>query len=447
MIDYHLQNWKTHPLRQPLLLRGARQVGKTHAARELGKTFTHFVEINFEETERARAIFDKDLTAKELIIALEALSQKPIKPQMTLLFLDEIQVAPRALTALRYFYEQMPELHVIAAGSLLDFVLEKVGVPVGRVESLYVYPLSFLEFLAASGKTMLLKHFIDHDPSKELSTPIHDMLLDEFGRYLALGGMPQVLQCWKETQDPLLCTQLQARIIATYRQDFGKYAKIHQVKYVDLVFDSVPAQIGHKFKYSEIDGDYRKRELVPALDLLALAGVVHKVHYSPGQGIPLGAHANPKDYKVLFLDSGLVQQILEYDLADWFINPLAEFENKGELVEGCIGLEFMAYSSPHKKMRNFYWHREERTSSAEVDYLLQMKNAILPIEVKSGKGSSLKSLNLFIEEHKKTPYGIKFSTNNFERHESYHSYPLYSVSKVLLERDSELQKAIQSLLQ
>ena len=446
LIDYHLKEWVHDPLRQPLLLRGARQVGKTHAVRKLGKSFTHFVEINLEELEKAATAFQGSLTATDLIIELEVITQKPIKPGKTLLFLDEAQAVPRAITALRYFYEQIPELHVIAAGSLLDFALEHVGIPVGRVQSLYVYPMSFVEFLAATDYTFLLERLIEHDPQKEFSTTGHALLLEALGKYLALGGMPQVINCWKDTKDPLLCTRLQNRIISTYRQDFGKYAQKAQIKYVDLVFDAVPNQLGKKFKFSKIDGEYRKRELAPALDLLDTAGIIHKVFHSSGQGIPLGAQANPKDFKVLFSDVGIAQSILEYDLSDWFLNPLKEFINKGELVESFVGLELLAYSTPHKKKKSFYWHRESRTSDAEIDYLLQIKKDIFPIEVKSGKGYNLHSLKQFLESHQKSPYGIKFSTNNFAQLDALHCYPLYAVSKLLLAHDEELKKAITSLL-
>ena len=446
LIDWHLRNWKTHRLRQPLLLHGARQVGKTYAVQELGKTFDSYVEINLEQNPEASVIFDKSLQVKELIIKLESFSKKSIKPGKTLLFLDEVQTTPRAITALRYFYEQMSDLHVIAAGSLLDFALEEVGIPVGRVESLYVYPLSFIEFMAATDDIFFLDKLMHHNPEKEFDSVAHSTLLDSIGKYLAVGGMPQVVSCWQETQDPLLCTKLQSRITNGYRKDFRKYARKNQIKYVDLVFSAIPSQLGGKFKYSKIEGNYRKRELAPALELLVTAGIAHKVFYSPGQGIPLGAQANQTDYKVNFLDVGLSQQLLEYDLGQWFIDPLKEFVNKGELVEAFVGQELFAYSRPHKKKQGFYWHRETRTSLAEVDYLVQVKKDIVPVEVKSGKGYNLHSMKLFLESHPKSPYGIKFSTNNFAQLDALHCYPLYAVSKLLISHDDELRKSIEWLL-
>jgi len=338
-------------------------------------------------------------------------------------------------------------LHVIAAGSLLDFAIEQVGVPVGRVEFMYVYPLSYIEYLAASGNSRLIQHLLEQDPSKELDTFYHDLLLKELGHYLALGGMPEVLKSWEKEQKILLGTQIQSTIIATYCQDFTKYARTKQIKYVQLVFDAVPKQLSQKFKYSEIEGDYRKRELAPALDLLTTAGIFHKVYFSPGNGIPLGYGVNPLDYKVLFIGVGITQRMLDANLSRWFIKPLEEFINKGQLVEAFIGLELMVYASRHDKKNCYYWHRQERTSQAEVDYLIQIDEAIVPIEVKSGKGAKMKSMKTFLESHPQSKYGIKFSTNNFAKFEEFHSYPLYAVARLLVDHDEELKEAIESLLE
>lgn len=446
LIDYHLKNWKDSPIRQPILLGGARQVGKTHAVRELGKSFSHFIEINFEEREDVRTIFEGNLTAQEMVIKLEAILAQSIVPGKTLLFFDEIQASPRAILALRYFYEQMRELHVIAAGSLLDFAIEQVGVPVGRVQFMYMYPLSFIEYLASIGKTRLIKHLMNHAVESEMPVEFHELLLKELGHYLALGGMPQVLQTWKETKKIQSCTQIQARIIGTYRQDFTKYARTKQIKYVELVFQAVPMQLSHKFKYSEIEGEYRKRELAPAIDLLATAGVIHKVYFSPGTGIPLGYGANPLDYKVLFIDVGIAQKMLDANLSKWFIDPLEEFSNKGQLVEAFIGLELLTYATPHDKKNCYYWHRQERTSQAEVDYLLQLEGNIVPIEVKSGKGTNIKSMKVFLESHIQSLYGIKFSTHNFAKLEQFYSFPLYAVSRLFIDHEPELREAMESLL-
>ena len=250
LIETELISWKDARFRKPLLLRGARQVGKTFVAQQLGKQFSSFVEINLEKQPDARMIFEKDLDARRIMRDLSLFARQPIVPGETLLFIDEIQITPNAITALRYFYEQIPELHVIAAGSLLDFAVEQVGIPVGRVESLYLYPMSFLEFLLSMKNDILVQEILSHQAEEPLSEPVHNKILSILGEYIAIGGMPGVVQCWIETKDPSRCFALHHALIDTYRQDFVKYAKKNQIKYVDVIFNNLPQQLGKKFKYS-----------------------------------------------------------------------------------------------------------------------------------------------------------------------------------------------------
>lgn len=447
LIDYHLQAWKADPCRMPLLLRGARQIGKTFSVRQLGRSFSEFVEINLEDAPETHIVFAKNLDPERMIAELSAIIKKPINPGKTLLFIDEIQVVPRAITALRYFYEKMPELHVIAAGSLLDFAIEQEGIPVGRVQSLYMFPLSFAEFLVALDYNLLLKEILVHENGKEMSEVLHNKALALLGDYLALGGMPRVIQLWKETKKPLDGAKIQTTILDSYRQDFDKYARTRQIKYVELVFKSIPICLGRKFKYSLIEGDYRKRELAPALDLLVTAGIAHKIFHSAGQGAPLGAQIDPQDYKVIFLDVALAQVLLDLDVAGWFSDPRAEFVNKGAVIEAFIGQEMLAYDDPHTKKNLYYWHRETRGSEAEVDYLMQSKSSIIPVEVKSGAGSTLKSLQLFLESHAASPHGLRFSTQNYSEYQNIKSFPLYAVAQVMFAKNSELKNAFEMLLQ
>lgn len=429
-IEKDLLDWKNSSFRHPLLLRGARQVGKTYAAQQLGKQFSSFIEINLETQPAARAIFEPDLDAQRIVRDIALFVKKPIVPGQTLLFIDEIQIVPHAVTALRYFYEQVPELHVIAAGSLLDFAIEQVGIPVGRVESLYMYPMSFLEFLLSIGDDVLVQEILSHPITQPMTEPIHAKMLALIGEYIAIGGMPGVVSCWKETKDPARCFALHHALIDTYRQDFVKYAKKFQIKYVETLFNNIPQQLGRKFKYSNIEGGYRKRELAPALDLLVTAGIVNKVTHSSGQGIPLGANVDSESYKIIFLDVALSQAVLGLELENWFLNPMQEFVNKGELVESFVGQELLAYANPHAKKQLYYWQRNAPSSSAEIDYLVQLKENIIPLEVKSGAGSTLKSLHLFLESHLKSPRGIRFSTQNYSRHENIDSLPLYAVAAI-----------------
>ena len=219
-----------------------------------------------------------------------------------------------------------------------------------------------------------------------------------------------------------------------------------QCKYVAVVFEHIPMQLGRKFKYSLIDGDYRKRELTPALDLLMTAGVAHKVFYSAGQGIPLGAQVDPQDYKAIFLDVGLAQAVVGLDIAAWFLHPEQELINKGQLVEAFVGQELLAYSDAHRKNNLYYWHKEAAAAQAEIDYLVTADGAVVPVEVKAGLGKTIKSLNYFLETHKQSPYGIRFSAHDYSVHQNVYSYPLYAIAKVASNQNQEIRQAIQNLL-
>ena len=427
-IDIYLRQWKNQANFKPLLLRGARQVGKTYAVRELGKQFDQFVELNLESNPNVRNLFTKELDPKKIIEEIGYLTKKKITPGKTLLFFDEIQAEPQAILALRYFYEMMPELHVIAAGSLLDFAIEKVGVPVGRVEFLYMYPMSFLEFLYAYDNSILIEIITKHNnPEKEISTIAHEQLLKLVATFIALGGMPEVIKNFIQDKDLNQCFKTQQTLINSYKYDFNKYGKWSQIKYLDKLFESIPLLLGKKFKYSSIEGDFRKRELAPCLDLLVTAGVAHKIYHTDAQGLPLGAQADLEKFKILFLDIGLSQATLGLDISKWLLNPENQFINKGEIVEAFIGQELLAYSDTYQKHQLFYWLRTERTSQSEIDYVINIANKIVPIEVKSGSTGSLKSMHIFIKTHPKSPIGIKFSTKNYSKHNNIYVYPLYAI--------------------
>jgi len=443
IIDAYLAEWKNDSTRKPILLRGARQIGKTHTARKLGKTFKHFVEINFERNPRALAIFDNDksLDPKRILQDIFSIVNEEIIPGSTLLFFDEIQASPRAITALRYFYEEMPELHVIAAGSLLDFAIQQVGIPVGRVRSLYMYPLSFMEFLAATGRTAVVQQLLEK-PDFVYGPGFHEDLLDAVGKYLAVGGMPEAVDTWIKTGNINKCLIVHQEIVDTYQQDFGKYAKGSQVEHVSRVFDSIPRQLGGKFKYTIIEGDYRKRELAPALDLLVTAGVAHKIFNTAGNGIPLGAEVDLGFYKVMLMDVAISQKILGLDAGSWILQPLQAFTNKGALVETFVGQEILAYADPRQRAQLYYWQRMEKSSTAEVDYLMQDQENIVPIEVKSGHGTTLRSMHLFLETHARAAYGVRFSTQNYSVLDKICSYPLYAVAQVALKNKEMVLDAL-----
>jgi predicted AAA+ superfamily ATPase len=445
MIDYFLLEWKNEKYsRKPLLLRGARQVGKTHAARNLGKSFKHFVEINLETDEGARKIISQDLDPKRIIFQLSQHLKKDIIPGSTLLFIDEIQTVPQAIIALRYFYEIVPELHVIAAGSLLDFAIEQVGMPVGRISSLYMYPMSFLEFLVALGHERWARAILDHSLSEPLLEPVHKNLLNLVGTYLAIGGMPAAVNAWVQTQEPRSAKKIHSDLLDSYKQDFNKYATKNQINHLAMLFHNALSQLSNKFMYSRV-GEYQKRELEPALGLLEKAGLVYPVIRSAGQGIPIGAQAQLNDFKIIFLDVGLSQASLNLDITPWFLEPLTAFINKGEIVEALVGQEILAYADPIAKSHLFYWRRENRSSQAEVDYLVQIKEKVVPIEVKAGTSLRIKSMHIFLDSHENSSYGIRFSAHNYTVEDRVHTYPLYAIAKPFFDVNDSVRNALLSL--
>ena len=423
LADLELERWKNSPHRKPLLLRGARQVGKTYAARKLGKKFKWFIEINFEMHPDIGSIFKKDLDATRIARDLSYFFNTPIEAGKTLLFFDEVQEQPEVITSLRYFYEQMPELHLIAAGSLVDFAFEKIGLPVGRVSSLHLFPMSFIEFLWANDQSSLIQAM----KTPPLSSPLHDKLLSQLGEYFAIGGMPESVVAWIKNKDPKLCYEIQQSLIDNYQQDFQKYAKKNQIKYVETLFKQIPSMIGQRFKYSAIHGEYRKRELAPALDLLSLAGVVHKIHHTSGQGTPLGSQASSEKFKVIFLDIALTQVILGNSPTDYLLHPKETIVNNGQITEAFVGQELLIYASLTSKEPLYYWLREVRNSSAEVDYLIKQKGKVLPIEVKSGSAAHLKSLQYFLNTHSNSTKGLCVSTSEYNCTDRVDMIPLYAI--------------------
>jgi len=437
-IEKELNIWKHKKRRKSLLLRGARQVGKTYIVRQFGRKFQRYTEINFELIKDAGDIFKADLKPDRIIRDLALLTQSKIVPGETLLFLDEIQEAPEAIKALRYFYENMPELHVIAAGSLLEFQIEQIGIPVGRVSTMYMYPLSFQEFLVASQNDEYLTAINNVFKEDSVNPAIHNRLMRILGEYIAVGGMPEAVHCWIETKDFQECSQIHRGLIETVRQDFHKYSKNYQIKYTERLFNEIPHLLGRKFKFSAISGEFRKRELNPALELLQKAGIVHKIFHISGQGLPLGVGINFNRFKMIFLDVALSQTILNMDATSWILNPMEQIINKGSVAESFVGQELIARSEIDIKSQLFYWHREARSSNAEVDYLIVKNDRIIPVEIKSGKEGTLKSMNCFLNSHSQSPYGMRFYAGLPNISDKIRSYPLYCAAGIpaLLDENS-----------
>lgn len=332
-----------------------------------------------------------------------------------------------AILALRYFYEMMPELHVIGAGSLFDFALEAVGLPVGRVESLHMYPLSFMEYIVGTGNLAAAEVILHHPGKEPLTETLHEKFMSLVGEYLAIGGMPEAVAKWVEEKKPKESFQVHHNLITSYRQDFEKYATRPQMKCVETLFRQIPYMIGEEFKYKNIHGEFRKRELAPSLDLLCKANVVHHIQHSAGNGIPLGAEVNLEWFKLIMVDIALAQANLGFDLSTWFAEPGLDLINRGAMVEAFVGQELICYSSPHQKSELYFWKRQAKSSTAEVDFIYDHNRQIVPIKVKSGDGRTLKSLQMFLEMHPRSSYGVRFCAQNYSQWQKIDSRPLYTV--------------------
>jgi len=345
--------------------------------------------------------------------------------------LDEIQECPQAISSLRYFKEKAPHIPVIGAGSLLEFALQETAfkMPVGRVQVLYLYPLSFSEFLTASG-TQNLRDFLSEikPPFESFDNAIHNKLIELLRLYLVLGGMPAVLKEYFSSKNLLNCQNIQTALLQTYRSDFGKYAKLSQHKFLQKVFDSAPRLIGQRIKYSNIDSNDKSRDLKNALELLILAGVITPIYASSASGLPLPATINERKFKLNFLDTGLMQNACGLQAELGTTNDFIQI-NSGAVAEQFVGQELKAYSPANKNSDLFFWTREERGSSAEIDFIINIGSDIFPLEVKSAKGGRLKSLKMFLE-NKKSKFGIKVSQEKPSFHDKLLSLPLYMIEQI-----------------
>lgn len=429
-IDQELSLWRKEKEGKPLLIRGARQVGKSTAIRELSKQFDHYLEVNFEEQRRVHRLFEGDLNPRELCENLSILYNVPVIPGKTLLFFDEIQACIPAISSLRFFYEKYPELHVIAAGSLLEFALAEIpSFGVGRIRSLFVYPLSFDEYLTGIGESGLLAAKKRATFQKPLAEPIHHKLLNHVKRFLILGGMPEVMASYVQNGDINKCGQVLDDLITSLKADFAKYKRQVPFLRISEVFDSVVQQAGGKFVYTKAATEANHKQIREAVDLLIMAGMVIPVTHTAANGLPLGAEANSKKRKMMLLDTGIFQRLLGLQLSEILFEDDFDAINKGAIAEQYVGLELLKSASCYRQENLYFWHREARSSNAEVDYVIQQKENIVPIEVKSGKKGSMQSLFLFLAE-KKSPAGIRFSLENYSVYQNIEVFPLYAVSEL-----------------
>lgn len=409
-----LEYWINKPNRKPLIIRGARQVGKSTLVQLFSRQQQRpLAEINLERYPDLAATFAlKDLP--RLIDVLEALPGVS-EIDSSLLFLDEIQAIPEAIPVLGYFYEDMPQLPVIAAGSLLEFVLSdhQFSMPVGRVEYLHMGPMTFTEFLDALGETKLFSIICGYTLGEKIEPIIHQRLLALLRSYFYIGGMPEAVKVYTNSKRMKDVNEVHNSIIETYRDDFPKYIGSRNMGRIQQVFNFAARNVGKKVKYSHFSSEHQSAVIKADIELLCMARVISKVLHSHCSGLPLQADINEKMYKLIFLDIGLMNAISGLGWHTITQIQDAVLVNEGVMAEQFIGqhLQSILSTSPNRSPNQelTYWLREGRSSNAEVDYVVGLSGKVVPIEIKSGATGSLKSLHQFVGE-KSVSCAVRFDT-------------------------------------
>jgi predicted AAA+ superfamily ATPase len=398
-----LITWLNSKNRKPLVIQGARQVGKTWLVRNFSKSQKKLlIEFNFEKRPDLESLFSSN-DPHEILINISAFAGTKIELANTILFLDEIQAAPHLLAKLRWFAEDMSELPVIATGSLLDFTLAKheFSMPVGRINYMHLEPLSFEEFLDALGEYELRKYLQNYHWDLTIVEAIHTKLMRFIKEYLVVGGMPASVSSWASEREPNAVNQIHFDLLATYRDDFAKYSGRLPIDRLEDIMKAVPRQLGKKFVYKDVNPEVNSSSLKQALDLLCKARICHRIVSTSANGLPLDAEANEKFTKVILLDSGLCAASLGLSIHQLASVSEISLINSGGMSEQLAGqllrTTFPSYVSP----AIYYWQRESRGAEAEIDYIFQHENQIIPAEVKAGTTGTLKSLHQFMKDKKK----------------------------------------------
>ena len=433
-VENELIEWKDKEDRTPLIIRGARQVGKSYTVEAFGRAhFEQLLTVNFEEIPKALACFES-LEVEVILKQLGYLYGVVITPGTTLLFLDEIQLCPQAIRALRYFKEKLPALHVIAAGSLLEFVLENektpLSFPVGRVRFLNMKPLNFREFLHAIGQGQWEELLQQTHLNKPISQEFHTHLLQFVRDYFLVGGMPAAIQSYLHTRSYVEVQRVHRALLDVYRLDLAKYGQKNEFAYLQQLFEKAPFLVAKHFRYSKIDPESTNpaRQYKNALRKLHQAGLILPVYATSANGLPLKAEVNEKKFKLLFLDIGLLQTALEIDPALFGATSFAQV-NAGELAEQFVGQEWLAYGDCYAESSLFFWETEKKGNAAEVDFITDLYGKIVPIEVKANQKGHLRSLAQFFEI-KKVPFGINISLAPLVLRGNVLSVPFYLIQEI-----------------
>jgi len=415
--------WKESNNRKPLLLQGARQVGKTYLINEFAHNeYSDYIYLNFEQNPDLKTLFKGDLNPQNIISNISLYIGKKINSLDTLIFFDEIQSAPEAITSLKYFYEQSPDYHIIFAGSLLGVSVGKQSsFPVGKVNFMKLYPMSFVEYLISIGEVLLVDRLKDNNivPLPEI---IHEKLLNLLKMYLYLGGMPEVLQSYLDSKDMALARKIQREILEAYSRDFSKYTGKSQTIKTSELWNSIPYQLAKenkKFKYSDVRKNARASIFEQTIEWLKKAGLINVAYNISVPKLPLSGYADYLKFKIYLLDTGLLGAMLDITM-DIIIKGSELFsEYNGAFIENFVANELTVMGNREL----FYWTSR---SDAEVDFVMQLENEIYPIEVKSGLSRNLKSLRSYAEKY--NPRIIcRVSPRDFVRDNEFINIPLYAV--------------------
>lgn len=408
IIEPSLIDWKATPYRKPLLVRGARQVGKTYSIEEFGhEHFNYLVKIDLERNREWHRVFEGDLEVKKICAELEVLTNQTIVPGESLLFLDEIQSCPRAIMALRYFHEELPDLHVISAGSLLEFAIADIPFPVGRIQFLEMHPMVFAEFLWATGQDKLAEIVLG--VPAVVPDSVHHLLMSELKKYCFIGGMPETVARYVEMASIQQAAQVVGDLCETYRHDFSKYSRRADPDCIDSVFRSLARNLSHQVKYSRLSDAWAPTTVKRAVNLLNKARVIKRVPSASPSGLPLGASASDRKFKTIIVDIGIWQHLsgMRIDTAYAENDLMAIY--RGAMAEQFVGQEMMVSQGSDL----YYWAREARGSSAEVDYLAVVRDSIFGVEVKSGPAGRLRSMHMLLQTYQNCAGGMVFSAGPY----------------------------------
>ncbi|MBR5982664.1 MAG: ATP-binding protein [Bacteroidales bacterium] len=420
-----LLKWKNNPDRKPLILNGARQVGKTWLLQNFGKgEYKSVAYINCERAENLDFVFE-DFDTRRIIMAMSAMSGIDILPSETLIIIDEIQEYPRALTALKYFCEDAPKYHVAVAGSLLDIMLHSgVSFPVGKVNMLNLYPMNFEEFLMAMGKEQALQALYSGD--WKLINALAPMYIDLLRQYYYVGGMPAVVKSYTENASLMQVREIQKQILFDYSHDFSKHTGSKEIPRINLIWSGIPSQLAKenkKFQYSEIKKGGRASEFELAIQWLVDMGLVYKVQRITEPCLPLHFYAQDNVFKLFMLDVGLLGAMMDVRAADVIVNDDIFVEYKGAFTE-----EFVLTQLVSKGITAYYYSTND--SRVEIDFVLQDSGKVLPVEVKAEENVHSKSLRTFVDKHPDLK-GIRLSMKPYIDQDWMENIPLYALTSLV----------------